>query len=307
MKKIVALVLALVLALSLATVAFAKTVHVGDAKEATSTTYVEGVAYNKTAGYGFAPYYMIDTNICKIVPNAADADYTIDGKIFVDIVDNIEYLKYTKEVTSFTSAKYPTCTDDAYDQNADLCVDSKGNVYSYAKDWAVGATACALLDGKYTVYITAVDPETVMDASHVLLLDAVASTAADKNIYKCALCGKYFRASDTQDTAKNATGDMDYDTQYDFDAARTVLSANQGWAKLTAKETDNFTATGASIDGDYIWEVDAKGAAVTSTAATTTTGVSSAKTFDAGVALYAGMALMSVAGSAVVIGKKKEF
>ena len=36
-------------------------------------------------------------------------------------------------------------------------------------------------------------------------------------------------------------------------------------------------------------------------------GVTSAKTFDAGVALYAGMALMSVAGSAVVIGKKKEF
>ena len=37
----------------------------------------------------------------------------------------------------------------------------------------------------------------------------------------------------------------------------------------------------------------------------TTSG--SPKTFDAGVAMYAGMALMSVAGSAVVIGKKKEF
>ena len=35
--------------------------------------------------------------------------------------------------------------------------------------------------------------------------------------------------------------------------------------------------------------------------------VNSPKTFDAGVAMYAGMALMSVAGSAVVIGKKKEF
>ena len=33
----------------------------------------------------------------------------------------------------------------------------------------------------------------------------------------------------------------------------------------------------------------------------------SPKTFDAGIAMYAGMALMSVAGSAVVIGKKKEF
>ena len=43
-------------------------------------------------------------------------------------------------------------------------------------------------------------------------------------------------------------------------------------------------------------------------AGNTTTGTTnSPKTFDAGVAMYAGMALMSVAGSAVVIGKKKEF
>ena len=37
----------------------------------------------------------------------------------------------------------------------------------------------------------------------------------------------------------------------------------------------------------------------------TNCGAESAKTFDAGVALYAGMAIMGVAGSAVVIGKKK--
>ena len=36
-------------------------------------------------------------------------------------------------------------------------------------------------------------------------------------------------------------------------------------------------------------------------------GVDSAKTFDAGVAMYVGMSLLSVAGGAVVIGKKKEF
>jgi len=38
-----------------------------------------------------------------------------------------------------------------------------------------------------------------------------------------------------------------------------------------------------------------------------TSGATSPKTFDAGIALYAAMALTSVAGSAVVIGKKKEF
>ena len=37
----------------------------------------------------------------------------------------------------------------------------------------------------------------------------------------------------------------------------------------------------------------------------TNTTTNSPKTFDAGVAMYAGMALMSVAGSAVVIGKEE--
>ena len=45
----------------------------------------------------------------------------------------------------------------------------------------------------------------------------------------------------------------------------------------------------------------------TSTTPTTGTTNKSPKTFDAGIAMYVGMALTSVAGSAVVIGKKKEF
>ena len=44
-----------------------------------------------------------------------------------------------------------------------------------------------------------------------------------------------------------------------------------------------------------------------STTGTTNTTKPSPKTFDAGIAMYVGMALTSVAGSAVVIGKKKEF
>ena len=43
------------------------------------------------------------------------------------------------------------------------------------------------------------------------------------------------------------------------------------------------------------------------TSGTATESKPSPKTFDAGIAMYVGMALTSVAGSAVVIGKKKEF
>ena len=47
---------------------------------------------------------------------------------------------------------------------------------------------------------------------------------------------------------------------------------------------------------------------LTEKAASTTPNTNkSPKTFDAGIAMYVGMALTSVAGSAVVIGKKKEF
>ena len=47
--------------------------------------------------------------------------------------------------------------------------------------------------------------------------------------------------------------------------------------------------------------------AAAGTTGTTTNTNTSPKTFDAGIAMYVGMALTSVAGSAVVIGKKKEF
>ena len=56
------------------------------------------------------------------------------------------------------------------------------------------------------------------------------------------------------------------------------------------------------ITGTDVWYFPAAAASTTTTTTTT-----SPKTFDAGIAMYVGMALTSVAGSAVVIGKKKEF
>ena len=61
----------------------------------------------------------------------------------------------------------------------------------------------------------------------------------------------------------------------------------------------------AALDGKQLWISAA--AVADDTEAEPDKTVDSADTFDAGMALYAGMAIMSVAGSAVVIGKKKEF
>ena len=68
--------------------------------------------------------------------------------------------------------------------------------------------------------------------------------------------------------------------------------------KTMAGDNEKATAIGSA---DYAIKLDV---ATTDTPTNTTT---SPKTFDAGIAMYVGMALTSVAGSAVVIGKKKEF
>ena len=90
-------------------------------------------------------------------------------------------------------------------------------------------------------------------------------------------------------------------TQYTCKNCKTVATVYPSKDAATADGKKNV----AVLDnGDIIgFNFTAKGA----NASTATDGKGSPKTFDAGVAMYAGMALMSVAGSAVVIGKKKEF
>ena len=69
-----------------------------------------------------------------------------------------------------------------------------------------------------------------------------------------------------------------------------------GWDAL--QELPKYTKL---VDEDlWIWAKNADSGKPAS-------GVESAKTFDAGIAMYVGMSLLSVAGGAVVIGKKKEF
>ena len=80
-------------------------------------------------------------------------------------------------------------------------------------------------------------------------------------------------------------------------------------SKCGAVATLYPTAVAAGDDAVYLAAFD--GYIVEPAAGTTPTTsgnkVDSAKTFDAGIALYVGMSISAVAGSAVVIGKKKEF
>ena len=89
------------------------------------------------------------------------------------------------------------------------------------------------------------------------------------------------------------------------DPAKGIVGYQCNNCKLAAVQAPNYASLPENADQFGLpgtWYFPAAAAATTPT-----TGVTSAKTFDAGVAMYAGLALMSVAGSAVVIGKKKEF
>ena len=74
--------------------------------------------------------------------------------------------------------------------------------------------------------------------------------------------------------------------------------------KIVAVEAPNYMSIpkGALTDGlvgNWYWPVASSGT-------TTSPTVQSAETFDAGIAMYVGMSVMAAAGSAVVIGKKKD-
>ena len=85
--------------------------------------------------------------------------------------------------------------------------------------------------------------------------------------YKCATCG-----IDAIKAANYAS--------IPSDAAKSFQGSDGNWYYFPAKAVSG-TTSGSKVD--------------------------SAKTFDAGIALYVGMSISAVAGSAVVIGKKKEF
>ncbi len=74
------------------------------------------------------------------------------------------------------------------------------------------------------------------------------------------------------------------------------------------KAPANSTVKPLTVDGvvSTVWEVVPGAAASAPAAGSTGTVVESAQTFDAGIAMYVGMSVMAAAGSAVVIGKKKD-
>ena len=296
MKKIIATVLAMVMALALCTTAFAaeKSYEVYDAEtgalvstQADATlTYVPASKTNKTIAYytlnnavaaveadeeNNIPAVAAKENQFKdkkyVSSTAADADYVLkySGKTSV--------VMYLEEVTV---VNYKDGEATAYTNIGTKCG-------QYKLDAAAGET-------KDTKFYTATNPVT----GKVELFKAATNGGYD------FLVGGKVVACDFIDVLDDAVLAHNWMVDTEKMVAKCIDCGATGKVYKTFVEVPNGV-TPDQVQGMFVV------ADKTATTDTKTDGTSSPKTFDAGIAMYVGMALTSVAGSAVVIGKKKEF
>ena len=304
MKKIVALVLVLALALSLATVAFAA-VEFKDGKTYYSeyNTEFEFVAADEDDGKGNLDCFYDGTRYavaCAKTDKDAVAmyeneDFKVgDDCFYIKIVADTKVL-YDMTGSAVAAAKF-TCTTDEHKagyKNANAAA-GENPYYVAAKDTDVNVKTM-LVDGKI---VKVVADASYIEGTHLLYQYKSDAVSTGVYVYKCAICGKEFNAAMVK--AYAGTNYATYNPNltlinaiYNDDQDRADMRAYYG------KVLKDLGLKASDFETDTLYLIGE--------GTTAASGVSSAKTFDAGVALYAGMALMSVAGSAVVIGKKKEF
>ena len=314
MKKIIATVLAMVMALALCTVAFATeiTEKTAVANAVTGDTVAAAVTWNNT---GKALTATKSTN------EPMDTYWTADGEglYYVWNADMAKFVQITNNEKAVIDAGYDKTTKLVLDKNAvaATCTDAGSlfNVYSkvdgsasyvlvsdvvaYNAKQTNDANKIAEPDTKYffgtkssnvvAYYAAGTAADQVnyaLKAGHVLVKDGTTYGTAKSDVYKCAICGNRYVIGPTVDT-----GDLKSEF-YTYDAATVASYANEHGILLK-----NILRNPATL---YLVEAG-------KTTTPSTDKNTSPKTFDAGIAMYVGMALTSVAGSAVVIGKKKEF
>lgn len=303
MKKIVALVLSLVMALSLCTVAFganvkayAKDMVTGKVNTKVGVEAKKIPAKEAAQGFGWVEYYVAkDGTATYIVCDKDDADfaiYTNNGFttwVRSDLTEDAALYEFSVTAQKATDKK-ATCDkahflDDGY-------LDKDGNFYVEADDAVANATEYRVKSGSKVITVYAAAPDYNFIAASHIFGEPKANDKTGYDEVTCLVCKGVFAA--TNDEAVLTKNKVAIKATFAYDAADAynVYSENDySWA-WGDKYADSY---------DYVWSLKA------GTAAGTKDGVNSAKTFDAGIAMYVGMSLLSVAGGAVVIGKKKEF
>ena len=297
MKKIIATVLAMVMALALCTTAFAAPVAgytgytrggeklMADATNAESfSVEAHEAAFDKATGAGNVAYYTVSN--ATAANTGYNGDYIKADKTDFDLQltkagASTLYLKHVN-----TGAEY-VAKVEAFTKIGDKCgqldVDADGTYYVNTSKYSSGNVT----KDAGEVYFVASDAES---AVYVLLNGKLVSVT---------LAGEQTLVGHTW-VAVEKDGKV---VSYKCSDCGTVASIYKTYAAAKASGLKNVEAF-VNDDGETIYLAYTDGK--TDTTKPTDTN-KSPKTFDAGIAMYVGMALTSVAGSAVVIGKKKEF
>ena len=295
MKKIIATVLAMVMALALCTTAFAADLEI-DGVNYTKVTPGTDLTLEKvyTKDGDTSGQYYIQTGT-KTIRVATDAEVAVikAGGFSKATLAKMTDAGYLFDVYQAADGKYyaQAAVVDAYDKanntnKANMAEKAGGNtakIFYFGKD--LGSAVAYYQFSKNDSLKTA-------EATTVLYKTSETFGANKAPVYtNLAGTATYALVSDTDWTGKDkdAVGKL----------SKIYYSKPADAAKLLNAAGKDVNL--AAADGYYY--------VLTEKAASTTpnTNKPSPKTFDAGIAMYVGMALTSVAGSAVVIGKKKEF
>ena len=264
MKKIIATVLAMVMALALCTTAFAATTYTLDAAdghemvEKTATNYVTRYV-DKTDGKVYVVTDDATTTTHKLFINGKDAEIALEEAAAANNFGKYTVVAKAVEAPAVVDQK---CGDVI---NENLYVANN----TYYETATYSATA------KDLVWLN-VDGSIVCAKEHALTLDDIVPHTPSA-VY-----------SDDGKVVGFTCSKCDAKLAYTKSLADALKSGKIYQVKEVGTDTYYVMYTAA-------------------TTGTTTENKPSPKTFDAGIAMYVGMALTSVAGSAVVIGKKKEF
>ena len=311
MKKIIATVLAMVMALALCTTAFADAPISKTETIPNETAYVKVVDNAADDGITVAPHYAktgVDLNTAYDVYVKSGSDHVLATD---SMAEKYRAGYKTLNLAPYATAVSATCADAGY--KVALYQDKTGAYYAKKADVTafndanpnnkidLTGTTVVFIGAKFEnveAFYTITEAAVKTSAGHILYKTSEVWGKNDVTVYACAICGGKYIVKDSSihsDDAVDSLAKISYGpfTQPEKASAKAVLNG-KGIDVNKAFTPENATVMYTLSAG-------------TTTPSTGTTTKPSPKTFDAGIAMYVGMALTSVAGSAVVIGKKKEF